>query len=265
MAEGPARRDGSGASWPDAVPGTRFREVRAFAELDSTNRYLLGEARAGAAEGLVVVADFQTGGRGRLGRTWTAPPGSSLLVSVLLRPALRAEHLHRTTIATALAVVDALEAVAGLAPALKWPNDVLVEGRKLAGVLAEADLGAGSEVRAVVVGVGVNVDWPRLPDELAATATACNLAAGREVDRAALLSAFLTDLDARLDAPPQVLLADYRAHLATLGARVRVDREREAIAGVAVDVDDTGALLVETGPGSVVAISAGDVVHLRPE
>ncbi len=245
------------------MEGTRFAEVRAFAEVDSTNRYLLAEARAGAPEGMVAVADFQTGGRGRLGRAWTAPPGASLLVSVLLRPALPPDRVHRVTMAAALAMADAVSAVAGFEPELKWPNDLLVGDRKLAGVLAEADLGPDGAVRAIVVGIGVNVSWPEVPAELAAIATACNLVTGRDVQRSDLLVAFLERLDARCDSFDRVL-SDYRRRLGTIGRRVRVDLPNGVVVGTAVDVDQRGALLVETAPGCVVEIAAGDVVHLRP-
>src|SRR4051812_27340870 len=109
---------------------------------------------AGAPEGLAAVADHQTAGRGRLGRAWVAPPGASLLLSVLFRPDLAPERLHLTTAAVALAAAEACEAVAGVLPVLKWPNDLLVGDRKLAGVLAE------SRLPAVVVGIGLNVNWP---------------------------------------------------------------------------------------------------------
>jgi BirA family biotin operon repressor/biotin-[acetyl-CoA-carboxylase] ligase len=133
--------------------GTRF-EVRRFEELDSTNRYLLDQARAGAPEGLVAVADHQTAGRGRLGRRWEAPAGAGLLVSVLLRPSLPIEELHLCTVAVALAARSACTEAAGVEPGLKWPNDLIVGERKVAGILAEAREGA------VVVGIGVNVAWP---------------------------------------------------------------------------------------------------------
>ena len=129
---------------------TRFGPVRRFAEIDSTNRYLLDEARAGAPEGAVAVADYQSAGRGRLGRRWEAPPGSNLLMSVLLRPTLTLDELHLCTVAVALAAATACERGAGVIPVLKWPNDLMVGGRKLGGILAEA-LPAGT---APVGGVG---------------------------------------------------------------------------------------------------------------
>ena len=145
-----------------APADTRFGPIRRFAEIDSTNRYLLDQARAGAAEGVVAVADYQSAGRGRLGRRWEAPPGSNLLASVLLRPALAADELHLCTVAVALAAVAACERGAGVAAELKWPNDLMVGGRKLAGILAEAlPRGPGGRrATVVVVGLGLNVRWP---------------------------------------------------------------------------------------------------------
>jgi BirA family transcriptional regulator, biotin operon repressor / biotin---[acetyl-CoA-carboxylase] ligase len=155
-------------------PGTRFAEVRRFAEIDSTNRYLLDVARAGAPEGTVVVADHQSAGRGRLDRRWEAPAGDNLLVSVLLRPSLPLGELHLCSAAVALAAADACGRVAGLMPDLKWPNDLVVGERKLGGILAEVvpnaptgSVGSGAPGASggpaelgVVVGLGLNVRWP---------------------------------------------------------------------------------------------------------
>jgi BirA family transcriptional regulator, biotin operon repressor / biotin---[acetyl-CoA-carboxylase] ligase len=244
-----------------ASPGLRW-QVRRFAEIDSTNRYALDEARAGTPAGLVVVADHQQAGRGRRGRVWSAPPGSSLLVSVLLRPPLAADEVHVVTMAAALALVDAVRVVAGVDADLKWPNDLLVHDRKLAGLLAEADISAAGAVRAVVVGVGCNVRWDGYPPELEDTATACDREAGRPVDRAALLDAFLTHLTARLETL-DVVPGDYRDRLATIGRRVRVELTEETFDGVATGVDDHGRLVVEPDTGPPVSVAAGDVVHLR--
>ena len=239
--------------WRDArVADTRFGDVRWFAILDSTNRYLLECASQGAPEGVVAVADEQTAGRGRLGRTWVAPAGSALLVSALLRPALPVERLHLVTLAAGLAALDALEAldVAG-APdggraALKWPNDVVVDDRKLAGILAEADGGG-----AVVVGMGANVRPDALPADLREIATAVR------VERADLLAEWLRAYDARLAALDGVIAAA-TARSATLGRRVRVELARETFEGTADAITDDGYLVVD---GRVV--TAGDVVHLR--
>ncbi|MFM8237190.1 MAG: biotin--[acetyl-CoA-carboxylase] ligase [Actinomycetota bacterium] len=238
------------ATWSDPrLADTRFGDVRWFATVDSTNRYLLERAAAGAAEGLVAVADEQTAGRGRLGRSWTAPPGAALLVSVLLRPAVPAERRHLVTLAAACALLDALDALA-LDPGavgVKWPNDVVVGDRKLAGVLAEADARG-----AVVVGIGVNVRGDWFPPDLADTATAV------AVDRTELLVAWLRAYDRRLDGLAEVVDAA-RVRSATLGRRVRVEATGGAFEGEARDLTAEGFLVVDDR-----VVTAADVVHLRP-
>ena len=250
------------------MPGpVEWRRTR-LAETDSTNRVVLEEARAGAAEGLVVVADHQTAGRGRLGRTWQAPPGASLLVTVLLRPSLPTAEVHLVTIAAGLAAVDACDAVAGVRPGLKWPNDLVVERdgttRKLAGLLSESLVGGG-RIEALALGMGLNVQWPAvLPEELAAIATALNHEAGHDVDRDALLDAWLARFGARYASfDAGALLSEYRERCVTLGREVRAELAFETVTGTAADVDPDGHLLVDTADGRRV-ITAGDVVHLRP-
>jgi BirA family biotin operon repressor/biotin-[acetyl-CoA-carboxylase] ligase len=228
--------------------------VEWHASLDSTNRYALDAARAGADHGLVVVADVQTAGRGRLGRTWQAPPGASLLVTVLLR---RSDDASRAVMAAGVALARAVEHVAGLVTALKWPNDVVVDDRKLAGLLAEVDGDA------LAVGVGCNVNWEAFPDELAEIATACNLETGRAVDRDALLDAFLDAYDDALRAG-DTLVDAYRGLLATIGRRVRVQQlDGDDLVGTATAVTDDGALVLRDDDGDEHTVVAGDVLHLR--
>ena len=244
---------GAGPAW----------EIRTFASLDSTNRYLLDEARGGAPDGVVAVADHQSAGRGRLGRVWEAAPGSSLLVSVLLRPALSPERLGLCSTAAGLALADAVREVAGVEAGLKWPNDLVVRDRKLAGLLAEAEL-AGGTVRAVVVGAGCNLDRTAVPPDLAEGATSVEAEAGHPVDRDAVLGAFLDSLDRRL-ADPDALPGAARARSATLGRRVRIDLGGgRVVEGLAADITDTGALVVRDDDGEELVVSVGDVVHLRP-
>lgn len=246
-------------------------DVRVLAETDSTNRVVLDLARDGAPDGVVVVADHQTAGRGRLGRTWQAPPGASLLVTVLLRPRLPTAEAHLVTIAAALAAADACADAAGVRPGLKWPNDLVVERpdgtRKLAGILAESIVTAG-RIDAIAVGMGLNVQWPQpLPDDLAAIATALNHEAGRDVARDDVLHAWLARLDTRSRAleegGAEVLLAEFRRACVTLGREVRAELAGETVHGTAVDVTGEGHLLLDTGDG-VRTITAGDVVHVRP-
>ncbi len=235
------------ASRSDAhLAGTRFREVVRLALVDSTNRYVLDRAAAGEPEGLVAVADEQSAGRGRLGRVWEAPPGAALLTSVLLRPRLSVERVHLVTLAAATAAAAVTRELAGVEARIKWPNDVVVDDRKLAGILAEVD-GTG----AVVVGIGVNLrdDW--FPDELRAIATAC------AVDRDELLYRWLRAYDARLTSLDGVH-DEVTRRSATIGRRVRVDLQNESFEGTAERLTPEGYLVVD---GRVVA--AGDVVHLR--
>jgi BirA family biotin operon repressor/biotin-[acetyl-CoA-carboxylase] ligase len=245
----------------DASPGITWR-IRRFERIDSTNRIALDEARRGESEGLVVVADEQYAGRGRRGRSWTAPSGSSLLVSVLLRPRLGPDRAQLLTMAASVSLAGAVREAAGFDPEIKWPNDLVVGNRKLAGLLAEADVSAAGSLDALVVGAGCNVQWVSIPPELEGIATACNLQAGRPVDRGRVLTAYLDRLASLLDDVEQVF-GDYRARLATLGRDVRVDLGDRVVEGTAVDVDASGRLVVTTTAGATEVIAAGDVVHLR--
>jgi BirA family biotin operon repressor/biotin-[acetyl-CoA-carboxylase] ligase len=267
------------------LAGSRFADVRWVGETGSTNVDALELARQGAPEGVVLVADHQTAGRGRAGRTWAAPPGSSLLMSVLLRPP--AAVMESCTMAVALSAAEAVEAVAGFAPRLKWPNDLVWPGdgsapdRKLAGILAEADWPAGStasggyrppgddERVVVVVGIGINVAWPdELPEDLADIAVACNHVTGRAPDREDLLIALLQRLDERYGAlvttgDRSQLVDAWKARSATLGRRVRVDLGADDVEGTAVDITEDGHLVVDTLDGTRRTFAVGDVVHLR--
>jgi BirA family biotin operon repressor/biotin-[acetyl-CoA-carboxylase] ligase len=248
--------------------GTRFGEVRWVAETGSTNSDLLELARSGAPEGVVLVADHQTAGRGRAGRRWVAPPGSSLLVSVLLRPPVGVPYAHHLTAVVAIAASDACAEVAGVRPLLKWPNDLVVDDRKLGGVLAET-LVSGGRVTAAVVGLGLNVNWPpELPAEIAGIATALSHLTGREIDRQALLTAFLVRLEEHYGALCEpggwrAVALNERRLSATLGADVRVELPGgEVVVGRAVELADDGALLVEDRTsGTLRRVAAGDVVR----
>lgn len=221
-------------------------DVRRFDSIDSTNTWVLEQARSGAPEGLVAVADHQTAGRGRLGRVWEAPAGANLLMTVLLRPAAVS---YRALACVALAGRDACTSVARVTPGIKWPNDLVVEGAgKLAGILAETD-GAG----AVAVGIGLNVAWAP-PD-------AARL--GPEVVRDDVLDALLASLGGWLDRSDRDVASAYRSACVTVGREVRVDLvDGETFEGVASDVDDDGRLLVEVN-ACLRTVDVGDVVHLR--
>ena len=242
-------------------------DIRWLDEVDSTNTYVRDGASRGVPAGLVAVADHQTAGRGRLDRRWESPPGANLLASVLLRPGCGAEDVHLCAGAVALAGADACREIAGVRPVLKWPNDLLLDGAKLAGVLAEAEF-AGPVLSAVVVGIGINVAWPG-PAEAGGTCLDDVGGTAEPVDRRALLDSLLAALKPRCDMLEephgrQDLADEVRRRCATLGQRVRVILAEEELIGRADAIDDAGRLVVETASG-LRAVSAGDVVHLRPE
>lgn len=243
-------------------PGGLWRDVTVVPQTGSTNADLLEQARAGAAEGLVLVAEEQTAGRGRLGRAWSAPARAALTFSVLLRPAgVPPSQLGWLPLLTGVAVATAVRDQTGVAASLKWPNDVLVGEGKLAGILAEA------HGDAVVVGVGLNVALH--PDQLPVpAATSLLIEDAASTDRPALLAAILTGLARRYqawraDPDGADLREDYLRWCATIGREVRVELPGGAVlTGTAEDVDDVGRLVVRA-PGNLVAVGAGDVVHVR--
>jgi BirA family biotin operon repressor/biotin-[acetyl-CoA-carboxylase] ligase len=264
-----------------ALVGRRFGDVRLVAETGSTNADVAALARSGAPEGVVLVADHQTHGRGRLDRTWQAPPASSLLLSILTRPAAAVEaggpglglgQVHLLSTAVGVAAADAARSMTGADIRLKWPNDLVVtmDGsvRKVSGILAESVLD-GARIDAVVVGIGLNVNWPaELPPDLADLAVALNALAGGPVDRTALLVDLLDRFSAwygALGTPdgPRLLLERYRSLSATLGSQVRAELDGETVEGLAVDLTRDGHLVLSVG-GATREIVAGDVVHLRP-
>ncbi len=238
-------------------------DVRVVQETGSTNADLVAAAKAGAGEGQVLVAELQWAGRGRLDRSWTSPSGAGLTFSVLLRPAVPAGVLGWLPLVTGLSLVSTLREFAGIPATLKWPNDVLVDGAKLAGILAEAVPGQPGAV-AVVIGVGLNVDTD--VDELPPGATSvvlCQQRASRPaVSRGELLIELLRGLVRvyrRWLAEPATAGDDYRSVCDTLGQQVRVELpDGSVVTGTATDVDEHGRLVVDGR-----AFAAGDVVHLR--
>jgi len=233
--------------------------VEHFDEIDSTNSWVVSRALEGAPEGLVAVADFQTKGKGRRDRTWEAPARSALLCSVLLRPSVDLDEMQWGVAAVSLAVRAALVRLCGVRPDLKWPNDLLVRGVKVAGVLAE--MMATESGPALVVGFGVNLTSH--PEG----ATSVADAAGVTITAPALLDIVLEELEPRRaqmeGADGRALLrAEYERALVTVGRRVRVEMAGSVHEGEARGVDEAGRLVV-TVDGVERTFSAGDVVHLR--
>ena len=216
-------------------------------ETGSTNADLLATVGHGALDRTVLAARHQTAGRGRLDRRWDAPPGANLLVSLLFTDVTGVPHVLTQRVGVAAAI--ACERVAGVRPVLKWPNDLLVTNRKLAGVLAQVAF--FGDRQAVVVGIGVNVGWA--PDDAARL--------GDGIDPLDLLDALLRAYDEL----PDDIGPEYRARLGTIGRTVRVELPDDAvIIGRALDVEPDGQLVVLDECGITHRIGVGDVVHLRP-
>jgi len=241
--------------------GSRFADVRWVASTDSTNTDLIAASQDPECGERVLTTDFQAAGKGRRGRTWAVPLQAGLLMSVLVRDVV-ADDAHRITSSMGLAAIDACRDVAGVEAQLKWPNDLLVGGKKLAGILAEASFADGP-LASVVVGMGMNVNWAdAMPADLAASAVALDHLAGRTIDRAELLVAVVANLEAWLARPSDDVRTAHRERSATIGQTVRVEQVAGSIIGEAVDIADDGQLVVQTATGRC-QISVGDVVHLR--
>lgn len=260
-----------GAPTPGGLESSFRRQVIRLVRVGSTNDVAKDLAAQGASEGIVVVADEQTAGRGRLNRRWMAPPGTCLLCSILFRPDLLPSQANRLTMLCSMAAADAVEQLAGLPVGVKWPNDLIVESqisdlksrnwRKLAGILTETGL-AGDDLVFVVVGIGINVNVPpEILPGLAPRATSILAEIGRQIDRSELLVALLDRVEARYkglnrgENPRQ----EWSSRLATLGQRVQVTTPEGVLKGVAEAVDGDGALLLRMDDGAIRQLLIGDV------
>jgi BirA family transcriptional regulator, biotin operon repressor / biotin---[acetyl-CoA-carboxylase] ligase len=244
--------------------GGRWSRLRVVESTGSTNADVAAAAREDEASGLVVVAEAQDAGRGRLDRGWESPPRSGVLMSMLVRPDLPTHVLGVVPLLVGVSVAEAVRQVGAVDAVLKWPNDVLVGGRKLGGIRVERVNDA------LVLGVGVNVSLRA--DELPVAHATSLLLAGGETDREPLVKEILRAVDRRLTAfestagDPRVVLDVYRQVCETIGRRVRVDLPGGAtVSGTAEGVDDTGRLAVRDDDANVHALAAGDVTHVRAE
>jgi len=236
-----------------------------YRSIGSTNDVARELAAQGAPEGTLVIADEQTAGKGRLGRRWLAPPGTSLLMSLLFRPHFLASYqAQRLTMICSLAIVEAIEALTGLTAAIKWPNDIVVQGKKAGGILTELG-SSGEHLDYAVVGLGLNVTLDfgvvEAMGELAATATSLSQELGREVSRLALLWRILENVEGRYQRLGAGGLPhdEWASRLATLHNRITVDTPQGTIEGWAEGVDADGALILRTDCGGRQLVLAGDV------
>ena len=234
------------------------RRVLYYPELKSTMDEAARLADKGAEEGAVVIAERQSAGRGRQGRSWVSQPGN-LLFSVLFRPDMA--QLPFISIVGGVAAARAVRKTTGLEPRIKWPNDLMLEGRKAAGILAESAV-VGDSVCYAVLGIGINVALDTSgTEEISAFATSVNAVAGRDVDREPLLRQLLLDLDELYVSLGRGVspLPEWRDLLETTGRRVQATFGRDSYSGLAEGVDDAGNLLLRVDDGTVVTLTAGDV------
>jgi BirA family biotin operon repressor/biotin-[acetyl-CoA-carboxylase] ligase len=241
-----------------------WRDVHWLAETDSTQRVARDLARAGAAEGTTVIAERQTAGRGRLGRTWHSPAGQNLYCSVVLRPPLEPAAVPQLGLVVGVAVAAAVAEATGLRPAIKWPNDVLLGGRKVCGILTEMEAEV-ERVHHVIAGIGVNLNLEAraFPRDLRRKATSLRIATGRRVDRAAFTAGLLAALEARygrfLTGGFPSVRSEWESYSALTGRSVVVAAPGDEVGGRVLGLDADGALRVRRADGSVARIVAGEV------
>ena len=247
------------------LPEERRETVRVFASVDSTNTWLKREAMSGAPDGLCVIADAQTAGRGRSGRSFLSAPERGIYLSVLLRPNCPPDVCATLTAHAAVAVCRAIERVCGVSPSIKWTNDILLGGRKICGILTELTLeGESGDVDSVVIGIGINANNrnEEFPPELREIAGSIYTASGKHIHRASLAAALVEELDrmSRLwEKDARAYLADYRSRCVTVGRPVlirRGDAQRQAFAEA---VTDDFSLLVRYPDGACEALTGGEV------
>ena len=245
--------------------GTKFHY---FDEIGSTNTHARELAEKGAAEGEVVLAESQTDGRGRLGRRWESPPLANLYFSVILRPKLAPVHAPQITLTAAVALAEAIDSLIPLSPVIKWPNDILVNGKKLAGILAEA-VSTPERVEYVILGIGVNVNCPvdAMPQELRQRATSLFDVTRIHMDREFVLRRLIQDLDRCYGDLEQfgfeAIAPQWEARFGLRGKHVRVELRDQVLIGRARGLARDGALLVEGDDGILQKVIAGDVIPLE--
>lgn len=244
-------------------PCALIREIVVFAETDSTNDLAMRRGRQGAGGGLAIFAEHQTAGRGRFGRRWASASHRGLWFSLLLRPALPLQFWPRLTTWAAVALADAIEEALGLPAAIKWPNDLQIAGKKVAGILAESGTDAAGQPFAVLgIGVNINQEAGDFPPELTAKAGSLRLATGRLIDRPAFAACLLRALDTRyaqLESSFDTIIAAASRRSLLLGRWIQVQSGTATLEGRAETLDADGHLLLRTTDGALSRLTAGEV------
>lgn len=251
-----------------AASGTQIigKKIHVFGELDSTNSEAYRMAGEGGEEGEAVVADRQLRGRGRLGRRWLSPPGVNLYVSIILRPPIAAKNAPLITLMAAVATAKATKRISGLQPRIKWPNDLLINNKKVAGLLNEMKCKEG-KVEFVVLGIGINVNMPleMVPEEMRSTATSLREELGYDISRVEFLSALLREVEREyqtfLTGEPGRILRQWEEFSQMVGKFVEMRSFNEVIRGKVKGIDSNGSLLLSAPDGSERRVIAGDISH----
>lgn len=258
---------------PDAITGvelgSRMETVWAgknlvyLDEVDSTNNYARKLAEDGAPHGTLVVADYQNGGKGRRGRTWVMPHGKAIAMSLIVHPDIRPEKASMMTLVIGMAAAKAIKNITGLDAGIKWPNDVVIDGRKISGILTEmsAEMDA---IHYVVIGIGINANFTELPEEIKETATSLQLQLGHPVDRGAVICGVMKEFEEYYEKfmekeSMELLIEEYHQMLVNLNRQVCVLEPGNEYSGIARGIDKTGQLLVEKERGEIVPVYAGEV------
>ena len=243
-------------------------KVHYFPQIDSTNSHASRLAAQGAPEGEIVLADTQSQGRGRLGRRWVSPPQANLYLSIILRPRLAPVHAPQITLMAAVALADTIGSFVSARPAIKWPNDILLQGKKVAGILTELSC-AGDCVDFVILGMGVNINF--LPNEMPADirerATSLFAVMQEKVSREAVLRRLIHDLDRCYGELEEfgfdALAPRWEAYFGFRGRRVRIELLDQVLLGRAKGIDRDGALIIESDDGGLQRVLAGDVIPVE--
>ncbi len=239
------------------------RQIRCFSRIDSTNQYAKKAAEDGAADGMLVIADEQTAGKGRRGRSWVTPPGETIAFTLLLRPKLSPDRVSMVTLVMGLAVAKAVNTLYPLKAGIKWPNDVVINGKKLCGILTEMSAEV-MHVNHIVIGVGINANMTSFPEELSRIATSLKLELGRDVSRAELIAQVMAEFE-RLyekfeeDGDLRAVSEEYNALCLNAESMVRVLDPNGEYTGTSHGINALGELLVETESGQVRNVYAGEV------
>ena len=234
-----------------------------YEETGSTNDEIKRQAEEGAPEGLLVLAEYQTGGKGRRGRSWVTPAGSAIAMSLLLRPQIEPQYASMITLVMGLAAADAIEKYTDLKAQIKWPNDVVINGRKICGILTEMKM-KGKQIDYVVVGTGINTGIDEFPDELKAVAASLHTLTGKEISRTELIAVCMEQFEYYYKQFLQTcdlsgMIERYNELLAGRNGQVRVLEPGSEYTGVARGINAAGELLVEREDGTVEAVYAGEV------